>query len=210
MTRKQARRSQSSTDGSVAAPNTQHNANSAADSITQVDRLSELIDQEVKKPNPSHPETSSAERTDEEALQAYLNQFMERMTGKKTETRPELALTSAWPANKPIEAVQKPVETASPREPSRPPECRDQLAAMRELANKNARDAVAEHACRDLSSKISMAFLGAAVVSVLSSCLAVLALQESQHWAVGGAGATFAVALLLACRFYGLYQKIVR
>lgn len=210
MTRKQAPRSQSSTDSSTAAPSRQSPADSASDSITQVDRLSALIDQEVKKPNPSHAETSSAERTDEEALQAYLNQFMERMTGKKAETPPELALTSAWPASAPVQAVQAPAETASPREPSRPPECRDQLAAMRELANKNARDAVAEHACRGLSSKIRMTFLGAAVVSVFSSCLAVLALQESHHWAVGAAGATFAVGLLLACRLYGLCQKIVR
>src|SRR4029453_5035114 len=115
MTRKQARRSQSSTDGSIAAPSTQSPADSASDSITQFDRLSELIDQEVKKPKPSHPVTSSAERTDEEALQAYLNQFMERMTGKKAETRPELALTSAWPANKPVvETVQPPGQTAAP------------------------------------------------------------------------------------------------
>ena len=207
MIRNPARPSQSSTDGSVTASSTQHSTDPAADSLTQLDRLSELIDKQVKEPNPSHLEASSAEHTEEEALQAYLNQFMERMTGKKAETPHNLVSTTPLPASAP---VQSPAETTSPREPSRPPECRDQLAAMRMLANENARDAVAEHACRDLTNKIRMAFLSAATVSVFSSCLAAIVLREGQQWAVGGAGATFAVALLLACRFFGLCQKIVR
>ena len=207
MIRNPARPSQSSTDGSVAAPRTQHNPDSASEPLTQLGRLSDLIEREVQKPKPSHAEVASPEQTDEEALQTYLNQFMERMTGKKAEPTPELASTSPWVASAP---VQPPTEKTTPREPSRPPECRDQLTAMRELANQNARGAVAEHACRDLSSKICMAFLGAATVSFISSCLAVTALRMGQPWAIGGCGATFAVALLLTCRFFGLCQKIVR
>ena len=116
MIRNPARPSQSSSDDSVATSSTQHSTDPAADSLTQLDRLSELIDQQVKHTKPPHPEASSAEHTDEEALQAYLNQFMERMTGKKAETPHNLASTTPLPASAP---VQSPAETTSPREPSR-------------------------------------------------------------------------------------------
>jgi hypothetical protein len=102
----------------------------------------------------------------------------------------------------PPERPAPPAEKAPlvlPREPSRPPECRETLTAMRELANHNARSAVAHHATNDLSGRVRLALAAAAGSS--HSCGLASAARARFAVVPMGIGGCGCVAAVVACRF---------
>lgn len=140
-----------------------------------------------------------------ESLQSHLDRFLERMTGKTRVAESQSpTLVNERPA-----AVTQVVERAA-REPSCAPERRDQMAALRELANQTARDAVVLHLCRMLvsrSRKILFAALGATLVS---SGLAAVAIACQFPGAKHAALLTGGLAVVLSCWFFGSCRTLRR
>ena len=170
---------------------------------SQFDQLAALIKQETPVPEAATAALES-EETGEESLQAYLDRFMERTIGKKSDSTSE-------PAELPLPgtAVLPEVKvTQPPREPVRPPECRDQIAAMRAVANENAQKAVAQHASRNLSGQASSAFMAAAAVSLLSTILAAASLWVHLPGAIPAALISGTLGLVLSCRFFGFCRQM--
>jgi hypothetical protein len=155
---------------------------------------------------PAHSESPAGPTEPEaESLQSHLDRFLERMTGKARVAEPQSpTLVDERPA-----AVTQVIERA-PREPSCAPERRDQMAALRELANQTARDAVVLHLCRMLvsrSRKILFAALGATLVS---NGLAAVAIACQFPGAKQGALLTAGLAVVLSCWFFGSCRTLRR
>ena len=183
--------------------------------LRQLDRLTALVEEQLRKSNPartapkkttSPPPTASSVRAEEESLQLYLDRFMERVTGKKPDATPEPAaepVAAAAPSLAPIAPAEppQPAESPQPREPVRPPECREKMAAMRDVANQNARTAMAVHTGGQWR-KAQTAGLLAVSASFVSSICAATSLIRPVPGAIEVAAAAGLVALFLACRFF--------
>jgi hypothetical protein len=182
--------------------------------LRQLDRLSALVEQELRKSNPHYVGVAGKSAAsappappvsaEEESLQSYLDRFMERVTGKKPDAPP--AVEPAAPvAAQLVQAAVSPGEAASaaqPREPARAPECRQTLAAMRDLANENARSAVAVHAGRHHWQRTRQTLFAAGAASIVSSGCALLHLASGMPGATAGAVCAGMLALLMAGRFF--------
>jgi hypothetical protein len=138
---------------------------------------------------------------------------MERLTGKKPDASESVAQTvpgmPVFPKNPVVPAPAPPVVQVppTPREPSKPPECRETLSAMRELANENARSAVAHHASIDLSGRAKLALVAAAGFSLFSCSLASAAIMFHSRACLWSSGAAGCLAAIIACRFFLLCRK---
>ncbi len=181
--------------------------------LRQLEGLSALVEQELRKsrprspgetPPPPEPEPTAAE----ESLQSYLDRFMERVTGKKPDPVEPLAALRPVPPPRPAAApVAAPIEERraspqQPREPARPPERRETLAAMRDLANQNARSAMATHEGRHHWATMRMTFLTTLAASAISSICAVGSLVADAPGTAESAVCAGMIALLMACRFF--------
>jgi hypothetical protein len=192
--------------------------------MNQLDRLAAIVEREVCKSGPT-PAASPAKpvattpsapavNSDEEPLETYLDRFMERLTGKKADAAEPVTQTMpgmpVFP-QKLAQPAQPVVQTPPPvREPTRPPECRETMAVMRELANQNARSAVAHHATIDLSSRARLALVAATGSSLISCGLATAALALDSRWCLWGSAALGCLAAIVACRFFVLCRKFER
>jgi hypothetical protein len=164
----------------------------------------ELAPSEKPADPPQAESPADAGEPEAESLQSHLDRFLERMTGKARVPESQSPTLVERPA-----AVTQVIERA-PREPSSAPERRDQLAALRELANQTARDAVVLHLCRMLvsrSRKILFAALGATLVS---SGLAAVAIACQLPGAKHGALLTGGLAVVLSCWFFGSCRTLRR
>jgi hypothetical protein len=93
------------------------------------------------------------------------------------------------------------------REPTKPPECRQALTAMREVANENARSAVAEHATLHISGQAKPVLVVATGTSLISSLLAAAAISLNSPACLWASVAVGSVAALAACRFFLLCRQ---
>jgi hypothetical protein len=173
-----------------------------------LEKLSAVVDKECAPPEQSAESAQAESPADEpeaESLQSHLDRFLERMTGK---TRVAESQSPTVVDERPAAMTQ--VIERAPREPSFAPERRDQMAALRELANQTARDAVVLHMCRLLvsrSRKILFAALGATLVS---SGLAAVAIACQFPGAKQGALLTGGLAVVLSCWFFGSCRTLRR
>lgn len=196
--------------------------------LQQLDRLSALVDREARKSGPtpaiaeaSAPATSQWEAirdsSNEEPLEAYLDRFMERLVGKKNEAPKKMEQTvptATSVMSMPMHATQPVPQPAGvlalpspPREPVKAPECRATMSAMRELANQNARSAVAHYATANLSGRARLALVVAAGMSLTSSGLAAAAIAINSAGCLWGAVVAGIVAAVPACRFFLLCRQ---
>jgi hypothetical protein len=85
-----------------------------------------------------------------------------------------------------------------------PPECREQLAAFRELAIQNARCNLKLHDRRRLKDRARIMFALAVGTSLLAGALAVLARMGYPRWTADGALALSGLAILptIACLWH--------
>lgn len=183
--------------------------------LRQTEALASLVQRELREApsggTPRKAEEPSPVHSEEESLQSYLDQFMERLTGKKNEPapspRPEPAETLA---SFPVPFQTPAEDLPEPRELARPPECREQLSAMRELANENARSAVALRVSLNLLHKTRRAFQIAAAISICSSALAVVAIVTSAPGMLLAAVATSVVTLVPTGCFLVASRQLAR
>ena len=188
--------------------------------LADLERVTSVVKHELARPMPGSAEAAKQEAeqvADCESLETYLERFMERMTGKKAAEPPAptpaspAATLAAMAATQPLPRtpqVTEVIPSAPSREPAPAPERRDQLTALRQVANQNARNAVILHDCQALVSQTRLLFLTAVAVSCLSSGLAILALAGHSAAARQSAIATCLVALVLSCGFCGLYWRL--
>jgi hypothetical protein len=181
-------------------------ADSHTEQLRQLEMLSALLDQELRKSDPAAAAANSpqepAANSDEESLQSCLDRFMERVTGKKAEASEPTQPMSA-PGSIAAPLVAMPVAPPpQPREPARAPECRQTLSAMRDLANENARTAMNQHAGRHMWRRTKAAFLLATAATAISSALAAWNLATAAPGTAESAACTGLIAVYLACRFY--------
>jgi hypothetical protein len=139
---------------------------------------------------------------EDEALQDYMAQFLERVTGKK-QGEPE---SSAAPA--PVAGPVVGVETEKSREMKRALESAQNMSLMRELAKESARHALGAHDGQRLSSHTRYSFLGALALFVVSSLLAASFLTGHMPWAWNVALLFMLPALVLTGNFFRLHWKL--
>jgi hypothetical protein len=162
---------------------------------------------------PPVPASSSAavatEEDDAESLESYLGKFMERMVGSKPgSAHGSTAGGNAGTATVPVAPTEpESVKITVPRELLPAPERREQMAALRELANQNAHNAIVLHACRGLKVEARVKFVAAMATSLFSCGLAAVALLEGSYLAQIGSAVTGAAGLMLACRFFRLCRE---
>ena len=155
---------------------------------------------------PEEPVVRKSGPHDDEALRDYMDQFLERVTGKK---KPEPEGLGAKPATLP--APITPPEPEKPREIKRAPESVQDMSAMRQLANESARRALGAHDGQRLISGTRNSFLGALSLSLISSLLAVTSVVGQLGWAWNSAVLVMLLALVLTGRFLllrGQLQKL--
>jgi hypothetical protein len=171
-----------------------------------LEKLSATVAQELSPPaKPVGSETVENPSDESESLQSHLDRFLERMTGK---SRPAES-KSATEVEERTAAVTPVIERA-PREPAAAPERRDQMAALRELANQSARDAVVLHVCRMLVSRSRKILFAALAATLVSSAFAAGAIVFQLPGAKHGALLTGGIALVLSCWFYGSCRTLRR
>lgn len=149
-------------------------------------------------PSPFRAATSNP---DDECLDSYLQKYMQRLTGK---TGVEAPAASASVPAKP-EQLEPPAEEQF-RPPTPAPECRDQLSAMRDVANDSARRAVNESSLiqRILATRRSYM---QAKLACLASVVAVTAYFGTHaSLALTGSLLMFALAVVLSVRFALLFR----
>jgi hypothetical protein len=78
---------------------------------------------------------------------------------------------------------------------------------MRELANENARSAVAHHASLDVSGRAKLALVAAASFSFFSCGLATAAIALDSRFCFWSAAVTGCLAAVIACRFFLLCRQ---
>lgn len=181
---------------------------SADTAIQGLEKLSAVVAKELSPSEKSvEPATAKggSDEVEAESLQSHLDRFLERMTGK---SRAPEADCPTLVDERPAAATQ--VIERIPREPSAAPERRDQMAALRELANQTARDAVVLHVCRMLISRSRKILFAALAATIVSSGLAAVAiacqLPSVKHAALASGG----LALVLSCWFFGSCRTLRR
>ncbi len=155
------------------------------------------------------PTTADAECTpphnsagEDEVLQDYMAQFLERVTGKK-QGEPEGSVPPA-PAAGPVDLS----EIEKPREIKRAPESAQNISLMRELAKESARHALGAHDGQRLALQTRYSFLGALALFVVSSLLAASFLTGYMSWAWSCALLFMLLALVLTGNFFRLHWKL--
>ena len=162
--------------------------------LAQLDALSSLVHREARQDD-RRPGASGEHPAEgqEESLDDYMKQFMERLMGKKME------VAAPAPTVQPLPTVAPPVEV---RQPARAPECSASLYRMRDLANASTRSAIHVHQCHQLSSSTLVTFLPAAVASLASSASAAISAATGSAWWQAGSAALLLTALAFAWRFW--------
>ncbi len=196
------------------SPSPSRSAGSYAETqvFTGLDKLSGVVERELARSsssaassNPAQSAATTTEEEDAESLEAYLGKFMERMTGNKPAATPGSSSGTATVPYAPPEPES--VKITVPREILPAPERREQMAALRELANQNANNAIVLHACRELKVEARVKFVAAMATSVFSCALAAVAIIDGSYWARIGSAVAGAAALMLACRFFRLCRE---
>ena len=165
------------------------NSDPAARVIPQMDALSASL------ANQQHP--------DEECLESYLQQYMQRLTGK-TQTQVVPIPKAPEPEDATLTVASDPPALDEPAErlPTQAPEQRDQLTAMRALANESARRAVEDASEVARVVKMRRAFFEAKSASIASTTLAIGYFVTHSSLALISSGLLFVAALFLSYRFY--------
>jgi hypothetical protein len=135
-----------------------------------------------------------------------MDQFMERITGKKKPEGDDAAVATAAEAAVPV----VPVEPDKPREIKRAPESAQDMSAMRQLANESARRALGAHDGQRLISGTRTSFLGALCLSFISSLLAAGFYAGHMPWGWTSALLLMLLAGVLTWRFHSLCRKLQR
>jgi hypothetical protein len=161
----------------------------------------------------SAQEPARKDSSDEEALEDYMGRFMERLVGKKPEaSRAAETATIALKGAAAVSSLQQsppaPAPVAAPREPSKPPECIDQLALLREVANQSARHAIAEHDRGHVARRVRYVWMASVGCSLFSSSLAAMSLLAGLRFGVELAVITSAIAWCLAGGFFLMYRQL--
>jgi hypothetical protein len=180
--------------------------------FTGLDKINSVVERELARSSASAPAAlplpsaalAKAVEVDEDAesLESYLGKFMERMTGNKAPPASPNNATIPFTATEP-----ESVKITVPRELLPAPERREQMAALRELANQNAHNAIVLHACRELKVEGRVKFVAAMAASIFSCALAAVAIVEPSYWAQIGSAVAGAAGLILACRFFRLCRE---
>jgi len=147
---------------------------------------------------------------DDDCLESYLQNYMQKLTGKNAQavsptdsaaTQSLLAVTQSLPAP-PCPVVEQPV-----RQPTQAPECRSQLAAMRDVAIDSARRAVQESSQIQKILGMRRAYRQARI-SIIASAAAMLAFFAT-HTPLARTGSLllFALAVVLCTRFALLFRN---
>jgi len=191
----------------------------AARVVEQLEGLTSALQAESKSRQAARPEPAPSDNSvvassgsdsvgsdsvGEECLESYLRNYVKQLTGKTQEAAP-----STPEAAREKQEAPRPVASGQPntrREPTPAPELRDQLAALRELANASAREAVAASSQVQLVVTTRQAFLQAKAAALASSALAVAYYFTHANAAIYGALFIFPVALFLSCRFAWLFR----
>jgi hypothetical protein len=142
---------------------------------------------------------------EDEALQNYMDQFLERITGKKKPegaTPESVAVTQVGPVVAP--------EPEKTREIKKAPESVQDMSMMRELANESARQALGAHAGQRLVGGTRNTFLAALSLSLISSLLALTSLMGQAAWAWNSSLLVMLLAGVLTWRFLSLRGKLRR
>ena len=172
--------------------------------LTQLDPLSSFVQQEAVRDDrlPGGARGEHSTEGAEEALDDYMKQFMERVTGRK----PEVA-EPAQPEQPalPSPTYKAPVEV---RQPARAPENSVSLDRMRDVANATSRSALQVHESRQYSNSTTTTFLPAAAASVASTGMALLGVVTGSGWWQTGAVVLLAAALTLSWRFWMTSRKL--
>lgn len=207
------------TEQPAESPDPSRSAGSYAETqvFTGLDKLSGVVERELARSSSSagssksEPSAAAAtEEEDAESLEAYLGKFMERMVGNKPAVGSPGSATasSSGTATVPYAPTEpESVKLTVPREILPAPERREQMAALRELANQNANNAIVLHACRELKVEARVKFVAAMATSVFSCALAGVAIIDGSYWARIGSAVAGAAALMLACRFFRLCRE---
>jgi hypothetical protein len=184
--------------------------------LTGLDKLSGVVERELARSSSegsttsTQPAAATTEEEDAESLEAYLGKFMERMVGNKPGAgAPGTGgVNSSGTATVPYTPPEpESVKITVPREILPAPERREQMVALRELANQNANNAIVLHACRELKVEARVKFVAAMATSVFSCALAGVAIIDGSYWARIGSAVAGAAALMLACRFFRLCRE---
>jgi hypothetical protein len=154
------------------------------------------------------PTPSTTVRHEDEALQNYMDQFLERITGKKKELDPQSAAAVAIAAETAAAAAEAAAEAEKPREIKRPPESALDLSKMREVANHSARQALGLHDGRRLAGNVRQTFLIALILSLMSSLLAAVTLLVGSSWTWILALSILPLALFMTWRFRGQCRQL--
>ena len=139
----------------------------------------------------------NSHHADEECLDSYLQQCMQRLTGKSQKELPSVPVAPELtvPTSVPAKVVTEHLPTPAPEQ-------RDQLAAMRALANDSARRAMAESSNVLRIVKMRRAYFEAKAASIASTTLAIAFFATHSTIALSSAVLLFGAALWLSYRFF--------
>lgn len=181
-------------------------AKRALESLSQLTQAMDRVGESSGKTSPIGPATNP----DDDCLESYLQNYMQKLTGKNAQavsptesaaTQSLLAVTQALPVP-PVAVVEQPV-----RQPTQAPECRSQLAAMRDVAIDSARRAVQESSQIQKILGMRRAYRQARI-SIFASAAAMLAFFLT-HTPLARTGSLllFALAVFLCTRFALLFRN---
>jgi hypothetical protein len=187
--------------------------------LEKLDQLTAKVDHEVQaglavtmpapsaQPAPHQPPAHlpAANNPDDECLDAYLQKYMQRLTGKMAvEPAPAAGAASSAPPAKseqPESAAPEPI-----RQPTQAPERRSQISAIRDLAIDSARRAVSESSQIQRIISARRSYMQAKLASLASIVIAIAYFATHAPLALTGSLLLFAVAVVLSVRFALLFR----
>lgn len=186
-------------------------AGSAEAALQQIDKLIGRINSNTSA-TAATPAAQADEPTahaepghEDEALQNYMDQFLERITGKR---KPEGASPESATVTQVGPVIAPEPERA--REIKKAPESIQDMSLMRELANESARQALGAHAGQRLIGGTRSMFLAALTLSLISSLLAITSLLGQMAWAWNSSALVMLLAAIVTWRFLCLRGQLQR
>lgn len=169
----------------------------------------QLLQQESPS-QPSVAEETPGEHQEQDAIAAYMAELLQRHNpGASPPPEPVLApeSTPAEPARDEVIDVKPMDESTSPRLPVAPPERRDDLAVMRQLANSTAKNALDAYSSTRLLQSLSRRFWLAVTAMLIST---VMAYQCTGAMTLTFLGAVLAlgIAVVASARFLLLVRHL--
>ncbi len=173
--------------------------------VTQLDELTAAIGQATSGVKPGTIQMPSSAIEEEECLESYLRRYVQKLTGNAPNpVRSDSLACDNSPACDNILTKSQPEEPIPCRQPTIAAENRDQLTAMRALANDSARRTLAESTQNLMVVNARRAFYQATAASIASTTVVLAHFFTHSAVALSSASLLFAVALCLSFRFVWL------